>query len=88
MDFYVYKYATAIAASNQLVDGMVNGDDKDRNIKKYLEFLKAGSIDYPIETLKKAGVNMTTAQPVNNLINYFDKLVHQMEDILHKQGKI
>jgi len=88
MDFYVYKYATAIAASNQLVNGMVNGDDKNREIEKYLEFLKAGSSDYPIETLKKAGVDMTTSQPVDNLINYFDKLVNQMEDILHNQGKI
>jgi len=86
MNFYVYKYATAIAASNQLEDGMVNGVDKERQIGKYLEFLKAGSSDYPIETLKKAGVDMTTSQPVDNLITYFDKLVIQMEDILHKQG--
>lgn len=88
MNFYVYKYATAIAASNQLFAGMVNGDDRDQNIAKYLEFLKAGGSDYPIETLKKAGVDMTTSQPVDDLISYFDKLVNQMEDILHKQGRI
>jgi len=88
MDFYVYKYATAIAASNQLVDGMVNGEDNDRKIEKYLEFLKAGSSDYSIETLKKAGVDMTTSQPVDNLIKHFDELVNEMENILHTQGKI
>lgn len=83
MDFYVYKYATSMAAANEVVKNIQKGDTA-----KYIEFLKAGSSDYPINVLKKAGVDMTSTKPVDDLLTYFGQLVDQMESILKKQGKI
>jgi len=85
-NFYVYKYATAISAANQLVKNI--SDNQPGAREKYIEFLSAGSSDYPVELLKKAGVDMTTSEPIKNLIRDFDKIVDQMEIILQKQGKI
>ncbi|MCX7884298.1 MAG: oligoendopeptidase F [Caloramator sp.] len=85
--FYVYKYATSMSASYELVKQMK--EDKTGNAtKRYLEFLSAGGSDYPIEVLKKAGVDMTSPEPVDNLLKYFGSLVDQMENILKKQGKL
>jgi len=83
MNFYVYKYATSMAAANEVVKNIEKGDTA-----KYIEFLKAGSSDYPINVLKKAGVDMTSTKPVDNLLTYFGQLVDEMEKILKKQGKI
>ncbi|MCX7920439.1 MAG: oligoendopeptidase F [Clostridia bacterium] len=88
MNFYVYKYATSMAASNQLVKNMTESKNKFIAKYKYLEFLKAGSSNYPIELLKKAGVDMKSTAPVDNLLAEFSKLVDQMEEILKKQGKV
>ncbi|WP_238918888.1 oligoendopeptidase F [Clostridium sp. YIM B02555] len=89
MNFYVYKYATSMAASNQLVKNMTEGTDASEaeGVKKYRNFLTSGSSDYPIETLKKAGVDVTTSESVDNLLKEFDQLVDQMDQILSKQQK-
>ncbi|MEZ0536630.1 oligoendopeptidase F [Caldicellulosiruptoraceae bacterium PP1] len=84
MNFYVYKYATSMAAANEIVKNLNN----QKNIDKYIEFLKAGSSDYPINVLKKAGVDMTSTKPVDNLLQYFGQLVDEMEKILSKEGKL
>ena len=54
----------------------------------YLGFLKSGSSDYSLNILKKAGVDMTSSKPVDNLISDFNHILDQMEAILIKQGKI
>ncbi|NFF81591.1 oligoendopeptidase F [Clostridium botulinum] len=89
MNFYVYKYATSMAASNQLVKNMTEGTDesKEEALKKYRNFLSSGSSDYPIETLKNAGVDVTTSESVDNLLAEFDQLVDQMDELLIKQNK-
>lgn len=56
--------------------------------KRYLQFLRAGTSDDPIPLLKKAGVDMMSPKPLNNLLTYFDSLVNEMEQLLHKQGKL
>jgi len=53
-----------------------------------LQFLSAGTSDDPIPLLKKAGVDMMSPEPLNNLLTYFDSLVTEMERLLRKQGKI
>ncbi len=88
MDFYVYKYATSLAASYEMVHQITEGGDKESAQKRYIEFLKAGSSDYPIDVLKKAGVDMTSTEPVDNLLAAFGSLVNDMETILRKMGKI
>ena len=85
-NFYVYQYATGIAASNQFVKNIT--EDKPGAKEKYLTFLSAGSVDYPINVLKEAGVDMLSPAPVDNLISDFGKIVNQMEELLKKQGKI
>ncbi len=78
--YYVYQYATSFAASQMLAARILDGDKKA--ISDYIEFIKTGSSDYPIEILKKAGVDMTTPQPVENVINILSGLIDQFEKLL------
>ncbi|MCE1189042.1 MAG: oligoendopeptidase F [Ignavibacteria bacterium] len=61
-NFYVFQYATGFAASEALANKVTNGSSSD--VEAYLDFLKAGKSDYPINILKKAGVDMTSEIPV------------------------
>lgn len=78
--FYVYQYATgysaAIALSRKILkEGKPAVDD-------YIgKFLSGGSSDYPIELLKKAGVDMSTKEPVEQALNLFGKLLDEMEEL-------
>ncbi len=75
--FYVYKYATGISASMALAHRVVNGGDKER--EDYFKFLKSGGSRYPIESLKIAGVDMTTTQPVQAACDEFKNIVDQLK---------
>ena len=48
---------------------------------RYLSFLKSGSSDYPIEVLKKAGVDMRTPEPIEATIARFDEVLTEMEKL-------
>ena len=86
MNFYVFKYATSLAASNELLNNILT--DQPDAIDKYLNFLKAGSSDYPVEILKAAGVDMISTQPVDHLLKKFGDLVKDMEETFKKKGII
>jgi oligoendopeptidase F len=86
LNFYVYQYATGIAASNQFVKNI--SENKEGAVDKYITFLSSGSMDYPVALLKTAGVDMLSPAPVDNLLTDFGKIVGQMEELLKKQGKI
>ncbi len=86
MNFYVFNYATAIAAAYPLSQGLSKGEAGA--FDKYMDFLKAGGSDYPVEILRKAGVDMTTTMPVDDVLAVFNSLVDQMEKILKEEGKI
>ncbi|GAA0122353.1 MAG: oligoendopeptidase F [Clostridium argentinense] len=86
-NFYVYKYATSMAASNEIVKNILDGKDKNA-VNNYIEFLKTGSSEYPVEALKKAGVDPTKTTSIDNLLAEFGQYVDEMESILKKQGKI
>lgn len=79
-NFYVFQYATGISAAFALVEKVSNGGKKEQ--EDYLNFLKSGSSRYPIDTLRLAGVDMTTAQPVQATINLFKKLVGELEQLI------
>ncbi len=85
-NFYVYQYATGIAASNQFVKNIK--DNKPGAADKYLAFLKAGSSGYPVDLLKASGVDMTSNAPVDNLLADFSDTINKMEELLKKEGKI
>jgi oligoendopeptidase F len=76
-NFYVYQYATSYAAATALAKKIL--EEGDSAVDSYLEFLKAGSSDYPIEVLKRAGVDMTTPQPIEDTIATFAQVVELME---------
>lgn len=88
-DFYVYQYSTGIIASTALADMVLNGGEKERT--RYLEFLKTGGSKYPLITLKTAGVDLTTQEPILKTLKMFNDLVENMRSIfykLKKSGKI
>jgi len=76
MDYYVYQYATGISGAHALANRILSGEEGAAH--KYLNFLKAGSSNYPINLLKLAGVELTTPQAVEKtfavLASYVDKL--------------
>lgn len=78
--FYVYKYALGFSAGASLASNISDGDNEA--VKKYLEFLSSGGSDYPLDLLKKAGVDMASPEPVNNALRTFSDLVDEMEQML------
>jgi oligoendopeptidase F len=79
LDFYVYQYATSYAASQALTDKISDGEDGI--IDRYLELLKSGGKDYPIELLKACGVDMTTAAPFEATLKLFARQVDEVEKL-------
>lgn len=76
--FYVFKYATGFSAAAAITRDLLNGGD----VNRYLTFLHAGGSDYPAETLKKAGVDLTTPEPVNKALEEFETLLGELESLL------
>jgi len=79
-NFYVYQYATGFAASEVLAK-KVKMEGKAA-VNKYLEFLKAGSSDYPINILKKAGVDMNSSEPVIAVTEKMSRVLDEMEKLI------
>ena len=79
-NFYVYQYATSIAGAAYFVDQLKEGGDEARDI--YINFLKAGGSDYPVDILKGAGLDMTSAAPYNAVIDRMDAVMDEIEAIL------
>ncbi|OJF76673.1 MAG: oligoendopeptidase F [Treponema sp. CETP13] len=75
--FYVYKYATGISASLALAKRVTEGGKTERN--DYFNFLKSGGSRYPIESLKIAGVDMSSPEPVQEACKTFSDLVNQLK---------
>jgi len=76
-DFYVYQYTTGFAAANSFSKMIV--EEGESAVEKYTEFLKSGGSDYPINILKKAGVDMSTPKPLEDTIRRFDELLGMLE---------
>ena len=79
-NFYVYQYATSFAASQIMVQSFK--EDQSKNVAKYLELLKSGNSDYPINQLQKAGVDMLTQKPFDAVSQKMDELINQLEELL------
>lgn len=78
--FYVYKYATGISAAAALSQRVLSGD---RNaVDAYLDFLRSGGSKFPLETLRAAGVEMTTSAPVESALRLFEQRVGELEQLL------
>ncbi|MCL4280001.1 MAG: oligoendopeptidase F, partial [Ignavibacteriaceae bacterium] len=79
-NFYVYQYATGFAASEVLAKKVKT--EGITAVNKYLDFLKAGSSDYPINILTKAGVDMNSHEPVQAVSDRMNQVLNEMEDLL------
>ena len=84
LNFYVYQYATSIAAGSLLATDVIAGKKGARD--QYLGLLKAGGSDYPYELLKRAGVDMATAAPYEATIARMNNIMDEIEAILARQG--
>ncbi|HNB52845.1 MAG TPA: oligoendopeptidase F [Anaerolineales bacterium] len=79
-NFYVYQYATGISGAQALADGVLSG--KRGAAKKYLNFLKAGGSLYPLEALQKAGVDLTSPEPVEAAFAGLAEVVDRLDQIV------
>jgi oligoendopeptidase F len=79
-NFYVYQYATCIAAAAYFSQSILKGGAKERD--NYLSVLKAGGSDYPVDILKRAGLNMTTPAPYVALVSLLKDTLDQAEALL------
>ncbi|MDR7870750.1 MAG: oligoendopeptidase F [Tissierellaceae bacterium] len=79
-NFYVFQYATGFSAAVALSKKIL--EEGEPAVEKYIDFLKSGSSDYPINVLKKAGVDMTTEEPVRNAMKLFKELVDELDQLI------
>ncbi|MDO8928372.1 MAG: oligoendopeptidase F [Bacteroidota bacterium] len=83
--FYVFQYSTSFTASISLAEKVMTGDKQA--LKNYMEFLSAGGSDYPVELLKKAGVDMNSSDPFEKTTASMNKVMDEIEKILDKKKK-
>lgn len=79
-NYYVYQYATGYSAATALSKQIL--EEGAPAVDRYIEFLKSGSSDYPIEVLKKAGVDMTSSKPIEEACKVFEEKLIEMEGLL------
>ncbi len=80
-NYYVYQYATGLSAATALSNQILT--EGKPAVDRYInEFLKAGCSDYPIEVLKKAGVDMNTADPIEEACRVFEEKLNELEQLL------
>jgi oligoendopeptidase F len=78
--FYVYQYSTGISAALAIVDGI--GEEGETAAEDYLEFLRRGSREYPLELLRIAGVDMSTSEPVDRALEMYGQRLDQLDELL------
>jgi len=83
LNFYVYQYATSFTASTTLSEKILAGEPGA--VDKTLEFLSAGGSDYPVNILKRAGVDMLTDEPFDRTMAVMNRVMDQIEEILDRR---
>ncbi len=78
--FYVYKYATGLSAALALSQKILHGDGTDT--VRYLSFLKSGGSQFPLDSLRSAGVDMSTPAPIKAALAEFERLLQEFEQLL------
>jgi oligoendopeptidase F len=80
-DYYVYQYATGISGAQALSNRVLRGEPGA--VEDYLGFLKSGSSDYPLEVLKKAGVDLTSPEPIEESFAVMAEYIDRLEKLLN-----
>jgi oligoendopeptidase F len=78
--FYVYKYATGISAAVALSEQVLA--QQPGAVDAYLDFLRSGGSKFPLETLRAAGVDMTTPAPIESTLRLFERRLTELETLL------
>jgi oligoendopeptidase F len=78
-DYYVYAYATGISGAHALSGRILRGEPNA--VEDYLGFLKSGSSLYPLDVLKKAGVNLTTPKAVEETFAVMEGYIDRLEEL-------
>lgn len=79
-NYYVYQYSTGFSAATALADKIIHGEEGA--LDKYLTYLKSGNSDYPIEVMKKAGVDMTEKEYIQKAMNVFERRLNELEALV------
>jgi len=80
LDYYLFSYATSFTASIQIASDIQNEGEVARD--RFMDFLAAGNSDFPVDVLKKAGVDMTGSQPYEAVVVKLNEIMDEMEQIL------
>lgn len=80
LDFYVYQYATGFSAASEFSQRILSNGTTA--IPAYLNYLKSGSSDYPLDVLKKAGVDMSSKKPIVDTMYKFEQRLQQLQALL------
>ena len=83
-NYYVYQYSTGFAAASALAEKIVHGSQEDRD--RYIEYLKAGKSDYPLNIMRKAGVDMEKEDYLNDAFTVFERRLDEFEALVEKLG--
>lgn len=83
MNYYVYQYATGYSAATALSKQILS--EGEPAVRRYKDFLKSGCSDYPINILQKAGVDMTSSEPIKQSLDVFSDVLSEMEALLAEQ---
>ena len=79
-NFYVYQYTTGISGAHALAEGILAG--APTAVDKYLGFLSAGGSMYPLDTLKIAGVDLKTPEPIEKTFGVLARYVDRLEQLV------
>ena len=77
--FYVYKYATGIAVASKIVSDIL--DNKENALENYIEFLSSGGNDYPLEILKKVGIDIVNDDTIDKALEMFRQTLNEFKEI-------
>jgi oligoendopeptidase F len=84
-NYYVFQYATGFSAASALADKIV--ENEPDALEKYLTYLKSGNSDYPIEVMKKAGVDMTQSAYIEEAMKVFEARLDELEALISELDK-
>ncbi len=83
LNFYVYQYATGISGAHALAEGILSG--KPGAVERYLGMLKAGGSQFPLDILRRAGVDLTSPEPVETTFGVLARMVDRLEGLVEKR---
>lgn len=81
-NYYVYQYATGFSAASALAAKILAGEE--HALEHYLDYLKSGSSNFPIEVMKKAGVDMTEKAYITDAMHVFETRLNEFEALIAK----